>query len=423
MGIMTTVANPAAVQPARDAAGATAAGTARLMSLDALRGFDMIWIIGAERLIRAWGEASDLPAVDYLATQLKHVTWEGFRFYDLIFPLFLFIIGVTTVFSLDGALARGGRAGLLLRVLRRSALLFLLGVFRDGGLSSAWPDVALAGVLQRIAACYLLTAVVYCLVRSELGLIAVAAALLAGYWALLTFVPFPDINLRDVDAVKALGEAIGSQAPRDIAAAVSTQIRGVYEEGRNLTNYFDFLYLPGRKSQTYYINEGLLSTLPSLALPLLGAVAGKWLKDDRLAASRKLARLVVLGLVCVGLGLAWSYQFPLIKRIWTSSFVLAAAGASALLLALFYLVVDVWQRRTWCRPFVWIGSNAITLYILAAIVDFQAIARRLVGGSVGAWIDVRFGDKYAQVAVAAVALVLIVALARLLYRYKIFLRL
>jgi len=420
---MTTVAKPSAVQPAFDTAGGVAAGAARLMSLDALRGFDMFWIIGAEKLIRAWGEASNLPAADFLATQLKHVQWEGVRFYDLIFPLFLFIIGVTTVFSLDGALARGGRRGLLLRVLRRSVLLFLLGVFRDGGLSGAWPDVALAGVLQRIAACYLLTAVTYCLVRSEWGLIGVAVGLLAGYWALLTFVPFPDIDLRNVDAVKALGASIGSQAPRDIGAAVSAQIRGVYEEGRNLTNYLDFLYLPGRKSQTYYLNEGLLSTLPSLALPLLGAAAGKWLKNDQLSGTRKLAQLVALSLVCVGLGLAWSYQFPLIKRIWTSSFVLVAAGASAMLLALFYLVVDVWERRTWCRPLVWIGSNAITLYVLVAVVDFQAIARRLVGGSVGAWIDGRFGDKYSQVAVAAVALGLVVALARLLYRNRVILRL
>jgi predicted acyltransferase len=419
---MTTVANPSARQPALDAGGA-AAGAARLMSLDALRGFDMFWIIGAEKLIRAWGEASEPAAVDFLATQLKHVVWEGFRFYDLIFPLFLFILGVTTVISLDGALARGGRTGVLLRVVRRSALLFLLGVFRDGGLSQAWPDVALAGVLQRIAACYLLTAVVYCLLPSERGLIAVAIMLLAGYWAALTFVPFPDIDLRNVDAVKAIGESIGSQAPHDIAAAVPTQVRGVYDEGRNLTNYLDFRYLPGRKSQTYYINEGLLSTLPSLALPLLGAVAGRWLKNDRLAGSRKLAHLVAMGLVCVGLGLAWSYQFPLVKRIWTSSFVLVATGASSLLLALFYLIVDVWQRRTWCRPFVWIGCNAITLYVLVAIVDFQAVARRLVGGSVGAWIDGRFGDKSAQVVVAAVALVLVVALARLLYRHKIFLRL
>jgi predicted acyltransferase len=268
-----------------------------------------------------------------------------------------------------------------------------------------------------------LTAATYCVVRSEWGLISLAAGLLAGYWALLTFVPFPDIDLKNVEAVKALGKSIGSQAPHDIAAAVTTHVRGVYEEGRNLTNYLDFLYLPGRKSQTYYINEGLLSTLPSLALPLLGAAAGKWLKNDRLRVGRKLAYFVALGLVCVGLGLAWSYQFPLIKRIWTSSFVLVAAGASALLLALFYLVVDVWERRTWCRPFVWIGSNAITLYVLVAIVDFQAIARRLVGGSVGTWIDGRFGEKSAQVAVAAVALGLVVALGRMLYRQRIFLRL
>lgn len=150
----------------------------RLISVDALRGFDMFWIIGAGAVVHALDAMKPNAVTQFLSVQLRHVTWEGFHFYDLIFPLFLFIIGVSMVFSLDRALAEGGRACVLRRVVRRSLLLYLLGVFYSGGLSHPWPDVALTGVLQRIAVCYLAAAFVYCYLPRAGDIVATSAALL-----------------------------------------------------------------------------------------------------------------------------------------------------------------------------------------------------------------------------------------------------
>lgn len=381
----------------------------------------MLWIIGGASLGRALQGLAKNDFSELAATQLQHASWEGFRFYDLIFPLFLFIVGISIVFSLDKALAAGGRARAAARILRRSLLLYVLGVFYSGGLSQPWPAVGLGGVLQRIAACYLAAALVYCLVRRPAAIAATAAALLVGYWALLTFVPFPDLKLDRVH-VQAIAERIGSDAPREIGQAVESRIRGSYEEGRNLTNYVDFLYLPGKKAQGYYINEGLLSTLPAIALPLLGILAALLLKNGTIAPPRKVLWLLAAGAVSLALGYAWSWQFPCIKRIWTSSFVLMAAGYSAWLLALFYWLVEVLGWRAWCRPFIWIGSNAITLYLAWPLVGFPVIASRLAGGDVKRLLDAHVAQGAGDVVLALLSLLLVILLARFLYVRRIFLR-
>lgn len=398
-----------------------ASSSARLESVDALRGFDMLWIIGGATLGRALQGLAKNDFTQFAATQLEHAPWEGFRFYDLIFPLFLFIVGISIVFSLDKALAAGGRVPAIARILRRSVLLYLLGVFYSGGLSQPWPAVGLGGVLQRIAACYLCAAVLYCFVRRGPAIAAVAGVLLAGYWALLTFVPFPDLKL-DKAHVQAVAQRIGSDSPFAIAGAVSERTHGSYEEGRNLTNYVDFLFLPGKKAQSYYINEGLLSTLPAIALPLFGILAGRLLRSGTTSPSRKVLWLLLAGAASLAVGLAWTWQFPCIKRIWTSSFVLIAAGCSAWLLALFYWLVDVRGWRTWCRPFVWIGSNAITLYLAWPLVGFPAIAARLAGGDVHRLLDEHVAKGTGDVVLALLSLLLVVLLARFLYVRRIFLR-
>src|SRR5262245_2606352 len=353
--------------------------SARIVSVDALRGFDMFWIIGAGSLVQALKQMHQNDVTRTLATQLTHVPWEGFRFYDLIFPMFLFIVGVSMVFSLDKALAQQPRSQVLLRVLWRGVLLFVLGVLYYGGLTQRWPDVQLAGVLQRIAVCYFFAAVIYCFVHNGYALAGIAGALLVLYWALLAWVPFPDLRLEKT-TVEAVAAQVESDAPAAIAATVTGRVNGVYEEGRNLTNYVDFRFLPGKKSQDYYINEGLLSTLPALALPLFGALAGLLLKNASIAPRRKVIWLLAAGAAGSALGLAWSLEFPIIKRIWTSSFVLMTAGMSALFLAGFYYVVDVCERRTWCQPFVWIGCNSIIIYLVVRIVNFRDLASRLAGG-------------------------------------------
>jgi predicted acyltransferase len=391
------------------------------MSVDALRGFDMLWIIGAGGIVAALEKMSANPVTTLLATQLKHVEWEGFRFYDLIFPLFLFIVGVSLVFSLDKALAAGGRRQALARVFRRGALLFALGVFYYGGVAKPWPDVSLGGVLHRIAACYFFGALIYTYVRGARGLLAVSAALLVGYWALVTFVPFPDLKL-DKPTVTKIAQEIGSESPFAIAAAVEGRARGSYEEGRNLVNFFDFLFLPGKKAQHYYINEGLLSTLPAVVLTLFGALAGLLFQNTALPPPRKIAWLAGAGAGALALGLLWSLQFPIIKRIWTSSFILVAGGLSAWLLALFYWLVDVRQWRAWCQPFVWIGCNALTIYIVTPIVSFQTLATRFAGGDIRNFLNTRVAQGFGELVVALVALLLAMLFVRFLHQRRIFLR-
>lgn len=398
----------------------TPAVSERIRSVDALRGFDMFWILGAGTLVKALEKMSDNAVTRFLSAQLTHVLWDGFVFYDLIFPLFLFLVGVSTVFSLDKALASGARGPAINRILWRSVLLYAFGLLYSGGLSRPWPEISLGGVLQRIAACYLAAALIYVWCASRLKAIAgIAAALLVGYWALVTFVPFPDLRLEKAN-VEQVAKRIGSSDPAAIAAAVPERVRGVYEEGRNLTNYVDFRFLPGKKMSLYYINEGLLSTLPAIAICLFGIFAGRLLKSDA-GEQRKVGLLLAAGVASVLLGWLWNVQFPVIKRIWTSSFILVASGYSAMLLALFYYIVDVRKWDRWCEPFVWIGMNPITLYLSTRVIKYTDTAELLVGGGVKAWFDARV-QGLGGLVVALTALGFVFLLAWFLHRRRIFLR-
>jgi predicted acyltransferase len=415
---VTHIPSPGPQAPPKADQSATAG---RLVSLDALRGFDMFWIVGAGAVIQSLDKMCGTPLTAAVAWQFKHVHWKGLHCYDVIFPLFLFIIGVSIVFSLDKALATGGKAQVLARVLRRSVLLFALGVFYYGGFMKPWPNVQLGGVLPRIALCYLAAALIYSFIRSTRGLLAVAAALLIGYWALLAFVPFPDLSLRK-PVVEEIAQRIGSDSPAAVAAAVPERIHGVYEEYRNLANYVDFLYMPGRKAQVYFINEGLLSTIPSIALSLFGAVAGLLLKNHQVPPLRKIGWLVGAGVVFIVLGRVWAIDFPLIKRIWTSSFVLVATGWSALILALFYYIVDVKQWRKWCQPFVWIGCNALTVYVAAQVLNFDTLAERFAGADVQDFFDTHVASGCGDLVIDLISLCIALVFARFLYQRKIFLR-
>jgi predicted acyltransferase len=361
------------------------------MSLDALRGFDMLWIAGADSLGRALGNIDAGPVGRTLAVQLDHVPWAGLHFYDLVFPLFIFLMGVAIPFSLSRMEERSGRPAAVLRVVRRSALLFVLGVLYYGGLSHPFWDIRWLGVLQRFGLCYLAAGLLFLYVKPR-GLAAICAVLLVGYWALLAFVPVPGIGA------------------------------GHFEEGRNLANWIDRMYLPGRKWDGDHDPEGLLSTLPAVASCLLGVLSGLWLRDARVSPGRRAAVLAGAGAVLLVLGLAWGVSFPVVKKLWTSSFVLVAGGLSGLAMASFYLMIDVWRIRSWAAPFVWVGANALTVYLVCNVVDMGELARRFTGGSVTAWLDgVRPG--LSGLAVALASILLCVGLARFLYRRGIFLRL
>lgn len=360
----------------------------RLVSLDVFRGFIMFWIIGGEALAHALAGLKEVDSVvlDTLAIQLRHVEWEGFRFYDLIFPSFIFIVGTSIVYSLG----RSGGAG---RVIRRGLLLWLIGIIYYGGIANGLYDagsnqgVRLLGVLQRIGICYLVTGLLY-LYLPVRGLVAVFVGILLGYWLLLTFVSVPG---------------------RDTIS---------YAEGQNLTNWFDSQYLPFFKWRGTHDPEGILSTLPAIGTCLLGVFAGILLKGGS-SKGMKCLILFVAGGCLIGLGYLWGLKFPVIKNIWTSSFVLMAGGWSAVLLGVFYGVVDLIGWKRWAMPFVWIGMNSIAIYLLTSVVDFNEIASRVLGGPVAQWMD-GMTPGLGGVVIALAGLAMVLLLCRSLYRNKMF---
>ena len=376
---------------------APVAATRRIASVDALRGFNIFWILGGDGAIWALDDMfSDKgPGIgdiaEFLGVQLHHVAWEGLTFYDFIFPLFIFITGVAIVFSLTRLVEREGLAQAHLRVLRRALLLYGLGLIYYGGISEHWADIRYVGVLQRIGLCYLFASLLFLNLKLR-GMIATFVALLAGYWALMTFVPVPGIGA-------------GSFAP-----------------DANLANWIDAHYLPGRLWDKTRDPEGLLSTLPAIGTCLLGVFAGLLLKSERFAPQQKSLWLIGSGIVLVLAGHLWGLQFPVIKAIWTSSFVLVAGGYSLILLGAWHQIIDVWGIRAWATIFTWIGANAIMLYFLNTIVGFEPFALRFVGGDFKALVDRLTTEGTGSFLAHLLGLGFAVALAGFFYRRKIFLR-
>lgn len=363
-----------------------AALSQRLVSLDALRGFDMFWILGMEEVAAAVGKASGAPWAQLVAGQLSHVPWQGFHFLDLIFPMFVFIAGVSSVFSLEKSLATQGRAATFRKLLVRAVVLYLLGLWCYGGISKGVEGIRWLGVLQRIAIAGFAGGAAYLFLgrKARWGL---CGGLLLMYWALMSFVPVP-----------------GGTA-------------GDFAEGRNLANWVDAHYLAGFKWNGDHDPEGLLSTLPAIASALLGVFAGEWLRRSDRAAGKKAVGLLAAGALLAAAGWAWNLQFPVIKNLWTSSFVLVAGGYSCLLLGVFYWIIDVAGFKRWATPFVWIGMNPITLYLTHYFVKYEEIAKRLGGGpiagSMGHW---------GEVWIACLVVLLSLTLAWFLYSRKIFIR-
>jgi predicted acyltransferase len=371
--------------------------SSRVVSVDVLRGFSMVYDIAGVGLALSFrdmlsGHGPILGAVGaFVGRQGEHAAWEGLHFYDFTFPLFVFVSGVAIVLSLPRLVERVGELTALYRVLTRSFLLFLLGFLYYGGVTHPWPDVRLLGVLQRIALCYLFTSLLLMKIRLR-GLIVAFVVLVVGYWALMNFVPVPGIGA------------------------------GSFARDANLASWIDLQLLPGRKWSGTLEPEGLLSTLPAIATCLLGVFAGLLLQNPRVAPQHKALWLVGAGIVLGAAGLLWGLQFPIIKSLWTSSYVLVTGGLSALLLGVFYQIIDVWGYRAWAALFVWIGTNAIALYLINHVVRFRRVATRLVGGDVGSFFDSHLTHGSGEFLANVIGLALAIALAGFLYRRRIFVR-
>jgi predicted acyltransferase len=322
----------------------------RLMSLDALRGFDMFWIIGGYTIVMGLGKALNNAWFDtYIMPQVRHMDWAGFTAWDLIMPLFLFVVGTAMPFSFAKRLAQGeGKARLFLHVIYRVIILWILGMIAQGRLLEY--DLAqlrfFSNTLQAIAAGYLISSIIL-LSLPLLGQFAATAALLLLYWGLMMLVPVP-------------GHEAGQLTPEvNLAMYIDKLILGPYQDGTTYT--------------------WILSSMTFAATVMMGAFAGQLLRSE-LHKALKFLILLAAGLACVALGWAWGLRFPIIKHIWTSSMVLYAGGWSLLLLCAFYLVIDVLRLRFLAFFFVVIGMNAIAVYMVTRVFDFRNIGDIFVHG-------------------------------------------
>ena len=329
----------------------------RLASLDALRGFDMLWITGGRTLVASLATATGWPLFVALEAQLHHAPWHGFTLWDLIFPLFLFLSGATLPFSQDRRLEGGvTRAVLAGKIVRRASLLVLLGAIYNGLFTFDWEHQRYASVLGRIGLGWAGAALIALFFGARGRALAVVAILLA-YAGLLCLWP------------------LGTGVDR-------------FAQGVNVVDLFDQRFLPGRLHRGNHDPEGLLSTLPAVATALLGALGGERLRRLQRPRARTAGELALAGAILVAAGWLWGRWLPINKSLWTPSFVLVSAGLSALFLGAFHLAIDVpvahpsavsedrggarWSRRL-AFPFVVLGSNAITLYLLDRFVAFGAI--------------------------------------------------
>jgi|tagenome__1003787_1003787.scaffolds.fasta_scaffold20978918_2 predicted acyltransferase len=371
---------------------------ARVLSLDALRGFDMFWIIGGDKLalaILALIPESSAPWVEQAKLQFKHVDWEGFHFYDLIMPLFLFVVGAAMPFSFARRAELGhSKSRMMVKLLSRTVILFILGMAVQGHLLDFNLDKLhpFSNTLQAIAVGYFFSGI-FMLFLPVWAQIGAAIFLMLLYWGLLMFIPVP---------------IEGQEA-----------VRGVLKEHANVA-YMVEQWVMGRFiDHTDPPYTWVLSGMTFTSTTLLGVFAGYILRG-RSKPMMRLVWLVLLGAVCLGAGWAWAkyLHFPIIKHIWTSSMVLWAAGWSYLLLALFYLVIDVIGLRLIAFPLVVIGMNAIVAYVAYhLVIPFDKISTTLVGGFAS-----HFDPHVGSLILALTTVFLVWLLLYHLYRHKIFLR-
>ena len=304
----------------------------RLVSLDAFRGMTIAGML----LVNNPGSWS------HIYPPLKHAPWHGWTPTDLIFPFFLFIVGVAMTLSFGKMLEKGAtRNALMIKTAKRAALIFLVGLALHSfpWIGYDFAHLRIPGVLQRIAVAYFFASMVYLYVPTLKGRVITIASLLFGYWFLQTLVPVPDSGLRGV-----------LQPGLDLGAWVD---RNVFTE--------DHLWVYAKT----WDPEGLLSTMPAICTALLGALAGVWLGTQRTPNDKTLG-LFIAGAAAIVIGAMWGWVFPINKNLWTSSYVVFTAGIAAQTLAMCYWLIDVRGHQKWAKPFVIFGVNAIAAFFLSS---------------------------------------------------------
>lgn len=361
----------------------------RLYSLDALRGFDMFWIIGAEEIFHKMAEITNSHFWEALSVQFTHPAWHGFAAYDIIFPLFLFLAGVATPYSIGKQLESGkSRKELLMRVIKRGIILVLLGIVYNNGLEiRPMAEIRFGSVLGRIGLAYMFANIIYLYTKPR-GQFIWFLGLLFGYWGLLAFNAAPGYPMGDMSM-----------------------------EG-NFASYLDRLIMPGKLYLGIHDPEGIVSTIPAIATALLGIFTGNLLRVTPLENRKNIAlKLVGLGLILILLAQLWNLVFPINKNLWTSSFALQCGGISLLLMALFYYVIDILNYTKWAFFFKVIGMNSILIYMSGVFLNWSYTTNALFK-----WLGQLVGEPYSIVVLAICYVGIQWAFLYLLYRQKLFLR-
>jgi predicted acyltransferase len=334
----------------------------RLVSLDALRGFVMLWIMSGEHIVHALAKALPIPVFVWMSSQLHHTEWEGITFYDMIFPVFLFVAGVSMPFSFEKKMSAAGvktpmelprneKLKIYVSMLKRTCILLILGFIVNGLLRfDGYEQTRFASVLGRIGLAWFFAGIIYLnfdLKKQVLWLVGI----LVGYFLVMKLIPVPDFGA------------------------------GILTKEGSLEGYIDRMFLPGRLHSKVYDPEGLLSTIPAVATALLGMFLGTFLKADHFSTNKKIAIMAVSAIVLIGIGLLWNYDFPINKHLWSSSFVCYVGGFSILFFTFFYFIIDVLGYHKWAFPLLLIGSNSILIYMASeGLVDFRHTADFVFGG-------------------------------------------
>jgi len=361
----------------------------RLQSLDVLRGFDMLWIIGGGSLIIALAEATKWGWLQVIAGQFHHVPWEGFHFEDLIFPLFMFISGVAIPYAISAKVEHGAkRKALFNKIITRGIILVIFGIIYNGALKNGFSNMRVASVLGQIGLGYLFAATIVLYTKSFKTRLAWLIGILSGIAILQLLVPVPGFGA------------------------------GLLDKEGGMNAWLDRLLLPGRLYDGTFDPEGLLCIVSAITVTLMGALAGSVLRDGTAASAKKAGTLAIAGAGLITVALILSPFYPIIKSAWTVPFNLLTAGISSMLLALFYFTIDV---KNWTGGLVSykllffkvIGMNSITIYMLHAILDFEGASQFFTG-----WLAAPMGEWV----VILGAIILEWLLLYYLYLKKIFLR-
>ncbi|MGV8134008.1 MAG: acyltransferase family protein [Mangrovibacterium sp.] len=360
--------------------------TKRLQSIDALRGFDMFWIMGGRHIFLGLATLTGWPVFQWWAAQVKHTEWHGFTFYDMIFPLFLFIAGMSFPFSLAKRTTMNeNRKSLYLHVIRRGLLLVLLGILYSNAVSFDFANLSYRSVLGIIGLAWMFAALIYMNTRTTFRIIWFAGLLIV-YWLALVLFPAHDLGSTDM-----------------------------FSPEGNLTGYIDRLLMPG----PYGNSEQLFSVVPATGTALLGMLTGEFLQTKYLN-DRPLRKVVCMMLAAIALmltGKIWDLVFPINKHLWTSSFVCFAGGLSLLLFSVFHLVIEVWKYKKWAFFFIVIGLNPITIYLGRRIIDFKYTAGFFFDG-IAALLPENWTQFINGIGLTAVCWIFLY----ILYRKKIFIK-